>query len=371
MIRMNLRPWIKAALFVAVLMTLAASKKNGYTVKGTVQGAKDGDTVLLVEMQGFGMLPLDTAVIAKGKFVFTGIQDEPVWRFVVCKNGEQYKGGTDFILENGNITIAVVAKGRTAAKGTANNELWNHFMAESERQDRVTSPLWKLANDSTATEAERETADKTLQRLRKENDQYKFDFIRKHIRTGVSHILLESAYMGYSVEQLELITQDFAKAKINSDLAQAIGKYVAGMKKTAIGVVVENINLPNEKGEIIGLLNQVSKNKITLVDFWASWCGPCRAEVPHLKEAYKDYRAKGFEIVGISLDQSGEAWKKAMVDLEMPWPQMSDLKGWKSVAAQQYGIRAIPFTLLVDQQGKIVAKNLRGKELEEKLAELL
>ncbi len=358
-------------LLVVVLMTLAASKKDGYTVSGTVAGAKDGDTVLLVEMQGFGMRGLDTALVRQGKFVFEGEQAEPVWRFVIAKSGGKTIGGTDFILENGDITTNIASNKRTEAKGTPNNLLWNSFMIETEKQGHEMDPLWKIISDSTATAADRDAATASMKQLQIEQEKYKFDFIRQHIETGVARILLENLYMGYSIEQLEVIAQDFAKAKVSNDLTKTISKYVANMKKTEIGALVQDISLPNEKGEMLDLLALVAKNKITLVDMWASWCVPCRAEVPHLKEAYTDYRAKGFEIVGISLDQSGEAWKKAMVELEMPWPQMSDLKGWKSAAAVQYGIQAIPFTLLVDQQGKIVAKNLRGKALEEKLAELL
>lgn len=367
----KMRVLTKTLLFAAVLIMLAASKKGGYTLQGTVEGAKEGDTVFLVEMQGFGMLPLDTALITKGKYLFKGVQDEPVWRFVVCMSGGQHIGGTDLILENGNIRADIIPKKRSAVKGTANNELWNSFVLEKEKQGDMLNPLWKVSSDSTASDADREAANKAMKQLQAEQDLYEFNFIRKNIKTGVAKVLLEDKYMRYSLEQLEILTQDFSRAKVNNGIAQAIGKYVDSMKKTKIGATVQNIKLSNEQGEVVDLLDQVSKNKITLIDFWASWCAPCLAEVPHLKEAYKGYRSRGFEIVGISLDQSSEAWKKAIVEHKMSWPQISDLKGWKSVAAEQYGIRAIPFTLLVDQQGKIVAKNLRGKELEHKLAELL
>ena len=115
----------------------------------------------------------------------------------------------------------------------------------------------------------------------------------------------------------------------------------------------------------------IAKNKYTLIDFWASWCGPCRAEMPNVVAAYKKYQSKGFGIVGVSLDRDAEAWKKAIKDLNITWPQMSDLKAWDCEGAKLYGVRSIPATVLVDQEGTIIARNLRGDAIEAKLAELL
>ena len=106
-------------------------------------------------------------------------------------------------------------------------------------------------------------------------------------------------------------------------------------------------------------------------DFWASWCGPCRREMPNLVEAYAKYKNKGFEIVGVSLDQSGEAWKEAIEKLNITWPQMSDLKYWNCEGAQLYAVSSIPHTVLIDGEGTIIARGLHGEELQEKLAEVI
>lgn len=108
-----------------------------------------------------------------------------------------------------------------------------------------------------------------------------------------------------------------------------------------------------------------------MIDFWASWCGPCRAEMPNVIKAYNEYKDKGFGVVGISLDNDAAAWKSAIKSLGIPWAQMSDLKGWQSAGAALYNVRAIPATVLIDQSGKIIAKDLRGDDLEAKLKELL
>jgi len=115
----------------------------------------------------------------------------------------------------------------------------------------------------------------------------------------------------------------------------------------------------------------VGKSPLVLVDFWASWCGPCRAEMPHVLKAYEQYHQQGFEIVGVSLDNNKDAWLKAIDQLKLPWPQMSDLKGWESEGAKKYNVRSIPANVLLDKDGKIVAKDLRGEELAERVGQLL
>ena len=124
-------------------------------------------------------------------------------------------------------------------------------------------------------------------------------------------------------------------------------------------------------GQNVKLSDYVGKGKVVLVDFWASWCGPCRREMPNLVEAYKQYKNKNFEIVGVSLDQNGDAWKAAIEQLNITWPQMSDLKYWNCEGAQLYAVSSIPHTVLIDGEGTIIARGLHGEDLQKKLAEVL
>lgn len=132
---------------------------------------------------------------------------------------------------------------------------------------------------------------------------------------------------------------------------------------------IEGLTSPD--GQEIKLSEVVEDNKYTLLDFWASWCGPCMGEVPYLTAAYKEYHDKGFEIYGVSYDDDGAAWRNAITTNGLDWVQVSALKGWDCPTQELYGVRSIPRNMLIDKRGNIVAENLRGPALERKLAELL
>lgn len=147
-------------------------------------------------------------------------------------------------------------------------------------------------------------------------------------------------------------------------------KMLEGEKRKTDGVAFTDFELPDMDGKMHKLSDYAGKGNYVLVDFWASWCGPCRQEMPNVKAVYDRFHSKGFEIVGVSLDNNKKAWTDAVAKMQMTWPQLSDLKAWKSSAAQLYYVKSIPATLLIGPDGKIVASNLRGEELVKKIEEL-
>ena len=162
-----------------------------------------------------------------------------------------------------------------------------------------------------------------------------------------------------------------AKAQAEQQVADTTNATTQGEAQANDGSKFIDFTVPALDGKQVKLADVVAKNKITMVDFWASWCGPCRMEMPNVVEAYKQFHDKGLEIVGVSLDESKNDWETTVKDMGMNWIQTSDLKGWECEAARLYGVRGIPACVLINQKGEIVGRDLRAEELHARLAELL
>ncbi|MDD6854574.1 MAG: TlpA disulfide reductase family protein [Prevotella sp.] len=174
----------------------------------------------------------------------------------------------------------------------------------------------------------------------------------------------------FNYEELKEICDP--KSGYYNDEALKMAKHLlTSLEKRHPGLQYKDLTMSDMDGKSVRLSNWVGKGKYVLVDFWASWCGPCRQEMPNVVEAYRKYKSKNFEIVGVSFDERKGAWTAAVKQLGMTWPQMSDLRGWQSAAASVYGINSIPANVLLDPKGKIVAVDLRGDDLQTTLAGLL
>jgi thiol-disulfide isomerase/thioredoxin len=187
-------------------------------------------------------------------------------------------------------------------------------------------------------------------------------YINLHPKSLVSLFELSKIAGNIDTKELSTAFAGLDKSLRESAMGQQIAASIDTRLKTGIGVTATNFTQKNGKGDDISLSS--FKGKYVLVDFWASWCGPCRAENPNVVKSYNKYKDKGFVILGVSLDQDGEKWKAAITKDQLEWEQVLDLKGWQNVVAVQYGITSVPSNFLLSPDGVIIAKNLRAEELE-------
>jgi thiol-disulfide isomerase/thioredoxin len=196
-------------------------------------------------------------------------------------------------------------------------------------------------------------------------------YVRNHLNDlSGAYILATNQYYISEESLIDIVSQSGDLFKSYPAIGKLMNR-IEVLKKVAIGNQFVDFEMTDLEDNAVKLSDYVGNGKVALIDFWASWCPPCRASIPGLKKVYDEYKDKGFEIVGVSLDSKKDAWEKGVSDLQIPWPQMSDLKGWQNAGAALYGVNSIPHTVLVDKEGNIVAKNIHGEELTNKLDELL
>ena len=356
--------------FAAGTLALAAcSNEPAYKISGTIENVADGEYVYLQEAKGREMIKLDSAVVTAGAFTFEGRQDVAATRYLTYTPKEGRGPRVDFFLENGNINVTMGEN--NSVTGTPNNDIYQAYKNESMPLNKEMSELYKQYRAEGATDEQKAEIEKQINEIDAKMTDLTFKTIDANITNPVGIHLWPGNQYSMELPQLQALAAKVpAEFKEVPSIAKLLSR-IEVLTKTAVGQKFTDFTLPSPEGTPVKLSDIIAKNKYTLVDFWASWCGPCRAEMPNVVAAYKEYNKKGFGIVGVSLDSDAEAWKKAIKDMGMTWDHMSDVKGWQCEGAALYGVNSIPATVLVAQDGTIIARNLRGEAIKEKLAELL
>jgi peroxiredoxin len=351
---------------------LSAQKAGtGYTLTGKIINAVPGK-LYLEEMSPKGYVKRDSVNIGpEGKFTFKGKVEEPT----IYRLGTAPNAAFSLILENKAIEVEADAANfskRATFKNSDESVLLHEMRAlRAASQERQAN----LQKDEKYKDMQTNMETQKAFMQAYEGEQQRFmaeirNLIRKHPTSPVS------AYLTGNVLELESnlafadsMTTVFNKNIPSSRYAKEVPAKVKQTRDTAVGSVAPDFTLATPDGKQLALSSL--RGKYVLLDFWASWCGPCRRENPNVVKAYNAYKDKGFTILGVSLDDNKDKWQAAIEKDQLTWAHVSDLKGWGSAAGQLYRVNSIPASYLLDKQGRIVAKNLRGAELEAKLAELM
>ena len=355
---------------LALMLCVAACQNGGYKITGTVNGSQDGDTVVLISKQND---TLQTAVIQGGKFVMEGVQDSAQLCYLLWKSNEDPDQiiGAAMALENGSITLKLDTAENVPSEvtGTPANDALTALNKKEQAINEEARTIFAVLSDTAATAEAQADANKKLEGLQEKAKELYMQFVKENINN--------IAGQSYFVQYASLFDDEFVIGQLAAMPESAIKGDLATLKEnyeqkaaTAVGQEFKDIKAATPEGGELSVSEVAATAKVLLIDFWASWCGPCRAEMPNVKAANEKFHPQGFEIIGVSLDSDAEAWKKAIADLGMTWPQISDLQGWDCEGAATYVVRAIPATVLI-KDGKIVARDLRGEKLAEKVEELL
>ena len=352
--------FLLAVLVVAAMPSMAQKVK--YSVSGTY--ANDGKKIYLIDKLTDGAI--DSVVVSGGKFSFNGTAEKDAFMAVRAEN----KAWMTVFFNDG--TPVVVNVNDSTLKGSPLNERLTKYDIEQDIPMRTFR-----AKVSKMSEAEIEAqSDEIMAEMNKTIDG-QIAFANKMFKEERNSLIplafAELYFFDNGVEEYDKLVQEnlvFSKHPYLKKAKENIAEQLQpkdSPKMAFVGQQYSDLEMADQDGKMHKLSELVGEGKWVLVDFWASWCGPCRAEMPNVLEAYNKYHAKGFEVIGVSFDEKKEAWVKAIGQLKMPWLQISDLKGWQCAAAALHKIDAIPDNILIDPQGKITDRALRGKALHTRL----
>lgn len=362
-------------VFVAMVLQTKAQK---FELSGKLPLRDDYKKIALTyESKGYRMR--DTADIVKGKFRFTGAVDEPTQaRLAIVRNTEEKdKPNTRlnfkvFYLESGKTKLNSKASlYESVVQGGATQKEYNIYEGEiaevqaelDKRQDLTTK--YVETRDRVFLDAAR----LHLGEFKKKKIDYEENYIKQHPDSYITLNLVQERRGLYDPKIFGPYYDGLSERMKVTPSGLQMGKRLELAKKTGIGTQAIEVVQEGVDGTVISLSSL--RGQYVLLDFWASWCAPCRAENPGLVSIYEQFKDRNFEILAVSLDKSREAWLKAIKDDGLQWLHVSELDGWKNSAAKAYGVSAVPQNILIDPNGLIVAKNLKGEKLRNKLISLL
>ncbi len=369
---------------LALIPLLGCAQTPDYTLKAKVNALKVPTRAYLVYTAG-GKQVIDSAEVKDGSFQFKGTSIDPVKAQLVLDHAGMGLGSISprtadikvVYLEPGNIILTAgdSVKTATVTGSKLNTEFvkYNAALAVPEKAMAALNAEFAAAPDEKKQDqAFREGLQARFEKLSEEREDLQNAYIKQNPNSYFSlEALTETAGAGIDVAKVEPVFKGLSPAVRGSKAGMEFAKTIDAARATSLGAMAPDFTQNDVNDKPVKLSD--FKGKYVLVDFWASWCGPCRGENPNVVKAFNAYKDKNFTVLGVSLDQPGkkDAWLGAIAADGLTWTQVSDLQFWDNAVAKQYGIRSIPQNFLIDPSGKIVGKNLRGADLDKKLEELL
>lgn len=348
----------------------ACTQTPSFKVKVNLTGAQ-GKAYLSQRIKG-EWIKLDSAELDKGECQFKGLVKTPdIWYLSVSNSKEKLP----FFMENSSLSIVGSLDSLDIAK-VSGSKVHDEYQVLQDKLNELDKQGMKLFERSKKYEkSDNKAMADSLMILAESiftsiDDQQK-EYIKAHPTSYVSPYLLSRVYYDMDADVLESYLSGFDPALDSIANVVTMKERVAKLKTVAIGQIAPDFTMNDQNGNPVKLSDIYSKNEYTLIDFWASWCGPCRRENPNVVATFNDFKEKGFSVLGVSLDADKGKWAKAISDDQLTWPHISDLKGWKNQAAALYSVNSIPANLLVDKTGKIIGRNLREEKLGETMKGLL
>jgi thiol-disulfide isomerase/thioredoxin len=363
-------------LFLAATALLVSScgEKDAFTIKGKLpNGTYDGQQVYLktLDSNWKGLVAIDTVNVVDGEFFFKGLAKEGATvHFISLDDAPGFMSRPVLVVvEPGHIEVDLDSV--SSVKGTLSNDAYQAFATKS---GAINEELGAIVQKSKQDAANVEFQAGLEKQYKEKNDlltKETFDFVKANIQSQTGTYLLTKNFYRFSADQLNELVPSIKPGYKSIAGVQRVETAAKALDATSAGKAFTDVKGKTPESKDAALADYAGKGKYVLVDFWASWCPPCRDEMPKLVELYKQYKAKDFEIVGISLDKTNEDWVNGIKNLNITWPQISDLKFWDSELAAVYGISSIPHLMLLDKDGKILARGLDVGEATKKIEELL
>jgi thiol-disulfide isomerase/thioredoxin len=368
----------KTILAVSAFMLMIACNKNAGKVSG-VFSESNGEMLIFEELTTAGQKILDSAKLdAKGNFVFN-IPANHIGFYRIRVGMENFGMLVLDSLQGVKITGSAKDIAKTyKVEGSEETDAFMAFQAVSkEGQTHMDSLQGKFEaamgmldkNDSTKLDSMNQVFQGPYNVLLDKMSEKMTSALKAHSKSYASLAFLPMLNPEKSEALFKELSKNLIEKYPKSKEVQSFEKQVKELYKLNAGSTAIEINQTSPDGKMQTLSSL--KGKVVLIDFWASWCKPCLKESPNVVKLYDKYKSKGFEILGVSLDKEKGDWVKAIADYKLNWIHVSDLSFWNNKAAKDYGVQSIPFTVLVDKEGKIIAKGLRGEALEAKIAQIL